>query len=480
VNYNLLLEKWIPVLWNRGNSDRVGIIEALTQAGRIRQIAASNPMDRMAILRFLLALLYWCKGNPPDGPIMAESFPREWFTKLDQKKDCFNLLTEGKRFYQYKSSSRNDGKLPANYLIHEVPTGTNVRHFRHSLDGVDGLCRACCAIGLLRLPVFATQGGQGKSPGINAKPPVYVIPLGVSLAETLRLSWRPESNLGTPAWEKPDLQLPKTGDIPLLTGLTWLPRRVWLDDPERPEANCISCARKELLIRRCIFAGIGSTKSDAQGRVWRDPHVIRDGKGVVMTPSNALAASDAAAGDWTTVAAGVLQKPVPTGTRRVWIVGFASRQNKYLEAKEYEIPLLSATDEQRLQESISKIQTWQKEGSRLGGKVQKILRRTEESLQRAFRPREHVEVRAMVAAIRPPIEGKVTAKLDELLAGQEEAWQQAAREYSPMMAAVAQSLSPGYTTVAVETRQQIARMKPNMRGETKAAKNPASQKGARE
>ena len=37
---------------------------SLKQA-RIRQIAASNPMDRMAILRFLLALLYWCKGNPP-------------------------------------------------------------------------------------------------------------------------------------------------------------------------------------------------------------------------------------------------------------------------------------------------------------------------------------------------------------------------------------------------------------------------------
>ena len=64
MNYNLLEEKWIPVLWKDGHSGRVGIIEALTEAGRIRQIAASNPMDRLAILRFLLALLYWCKRNP--------------------------------------------------------------------------------------------------------------------------------------------------------------------------------------------------------------------------------------------------------------------------------------------------------------------------------------------------------------------------------------------------------------------------------
>ena len=100
MDYNLLEEKWIPVLWKDGHSSRVGIIEALTQAGRIRQIAASNPMDRLAILRFLLALLYWCKGNPPDDKDSISSFPPDWFKKLDENKDCFNLLGEGKRFYQ--------------------------------------------------------------------------------------------------------------------------------------------------------------------------------------------------------------------------------------------------------------------------------------------------------------------------------------------------------------------------------------------
>jgi hypothetical protein len=57
-NYNLLVEDWIPILWTNGKFGRVGIREALTQAGRIRQIAASNPMDRVSIVRFLLTLLY--------------------------------------------------------------------------------------------------------------------------------------------------------------------------------------------------------------------------------------------------------------------------------------------------------------------------------------------------------------------------------------------------------------------------------------
>lgn len=61
MTYNLLEERWIPVLWTDGKACRVGIVEALTQAGRIRTIAASNPMDRMAVLRFLLRVLQSCK-----------------------------------------------------------------------------------------------------------------------------------------------------------------------------------------------------------------------------------------------------------------------------------------------------------------------------------------------------------------------------------------------------------------------------------
>lgn len=61
--FNLLESPWIPVLWRDGCVGRVGIRCALTEAGRIRQIAASNPMDNVALLRFLLAVLMWCKSE---------------------------------------------------------------------------------------------------------------------------------------------------------------------------------------------------------------------------------------------------------------------------------------------------------------------------------------------------------------------------------------------------------------------------------
>jgi hypothetical protein len=50
MTYNLLDEKWIPVLYRDGKWDRVGIRKAIEDAGRIRQIAAGNPMDRVSQL----------------------------------------------------------------------------------------------------------------------------------------------------------------------------------------------------------------------------------------------------------------------------------------------------------------------------------------------------------------------------------------------------------------------------------------------
>jgi len=472
VNYNLLEEEWIPVLWKDGHSDRVGIRKALAQAGRIRQIAASNPMDRVAILRFLLALLYWCTGNPPDNKDSISSFRSDWFKKLDDHKECFNLLGDGKRFYQCKTESGKEKKLPANYLIQEVPTGTNSWHFRHSTDMEDGLCRACCAMGLLRLPLFATSAGRGKPPGVNQKPPVYVIPVGVSLSETLRLSWRKVSDpdLGTPTWERADQRLPECGSVPLLMGLTWLPRRVWLDNPEEPQANCVSCGRKEALIRQCVFAGIGSTKVTGgdEGRVWNDPHTLDDGEDV-LKPSNALGAADAAAGQWANIAEGILAGKEAIPERHLWAVSFATVQNdKYLEAVEYEIPLVTAPGAGKVEGSLQQVDRWRSEGWKLASKA-----KPRESSQK----RKHLEIPPVIAAIRPQAEAEVSEKMAELIAAGGDAWEQAARAYSPLMAAVAKSLSPGYTTAALRRRREIANARPDMRPRPGADEKAGRKKG---
>jgi hypothetical protein len=488
MNYNLLDEKWIPVLYRDGRWERVGIRKVFEDAGRIRQIAASNPMDRVAILRFLIALLYWCKGNPPDDARtnLGISFPAEWFQKLDDNKDCFNLLGEGTRFYQNDAYKGKTAEHTTNYLIHEVPSGTNKWHFRHSTDKVDGLCPACCAMGLVRLPVFATSGGKGmtagsgKSPGINAKPPLYVIPIpaGASLASTLRLSWhRIDTKMGTPAWEQANVQLPRQGEVPLLTGMTWLPRSVWLGDPEQPESTCVSCGKKGQVIRRCVFDGKGSSK--AAERVWRDPHVIyvSDSKNrdISLHASDGLSKGQKSvsaskawatilARQWTRILSGLISGPKnPDEPKSVWIVGFSTVDNdKYLEAFEVHFCLPGSL----MPGSGEKIERWKHEVSNLDGS---------ESLPE--RSRNRMDIVSQVLAVRPHVEDRVSAKAGELVLGGDDAWQQAADEYRPMMTAISKSLSPGFTASAIQRRQQIALAAPDMRSETEPAKKPSQKKG---
>lgn len=481
MDYNLLSEKWIPVLYRNGTFDRVGIRQALQDAGQIRQIAATNPMDRVAILRFLLALLYWCRGNPPmPSPPEAsprDSFPSDWFAKLDANSKCFNLLGDGKRFYQNDAYKLRTPEHTTNYLIQEVPSGTNKWHFRHATDGVNGLCPACCAMGLIRLPLFATSGGKGmtsdtgKSPGVNAKPPIYAFALGETLGDTLRLSWRRfDGEMGVPAWENAATDLPLHGEVPLLTGMTWLPRSVWLADPEKT-APCISCGDRGSVVRLCVFDGRGSAR--AEDRVWRDPHVLfgedKKGNSFPMHAGDALGSSDAGATQWTKILAGLLKRQDPADRMaHVWVVGFSTVQNdKYLEATESLLPF--SCSPQKAQETLARIERWQNEVFSLSRKVRPASEKGSS--------RKHDEISALLATIRPEAESSAAGRTEDLLAGGDEEWQVAADGFEPMMNVIAGSLSPGFTTKAVQRRRQIASILPNMHPKTELAKKPSRKKG---
>lgn len=102
MSYNLLDEAWIPVLYRDGRWERVGIRKALEDAGRIREVAASNPMDNVALLRFLLAVLQWCKASLSDEDRKTlqttKGIPTHWLQgKLgttSKPNPAFHLLGE--------------------------------------------------------------------------------------------------------------------------------------------------------------------------------------------------------------------------------------------------------------------------------------------------------------------------------------------------------------------------------------------------
>jgi hypothetical protein len=461
VNYNLLDEKWIPVLWKDGKSCRVGIREAFEHAAPIRQIAASNPMDRVAILRFLLALLYWCKGNPPNDKGSISSFPSDWFKKLDEHRGCFNLLGDGERFYQDQAAKR---RRPVTVLVQEVPAGNNFWHLRHSTDNRSGLCPACCALGLLRLPLFSVSGLSGPGEpnlmaGINGVPPLYVVPWDNSLLQTLIANWTAHPNIGTVSWVHDRGSPNADADVPLLTGLTLLPRRVHLQGPIKVGGTCIECGLSELpLIYACEYQTAGKQENNR----WSDPHAVYlEGEKRKAMRAVDLTASARFRMDrpWPDLVARLLEIG-KSGT--LLVVGFATHQAKNIDVWERSIDM--PTTPPPHEQAPELVKNWRVQGWAMEKKLERITRSESEGA-------------AVIAAIRPHVEAMVSEQAAEVISGGEQAWEQASREYAPMMSAVAKSLSPGVTTAALRRRRQIEYARPDMRPKDSATGKTKGKKG---
>lgn len=460
-HYNLLDKDWIPVLWKDGRVSRIGIREALEKAHRIRQISATNPMDRVAILRFLLALLYWCAGNPPPDRELTSAFPGDWFKKLEEHQDCFNLLGPGKRFYQDQAARRT---RPATVLIQEVPSGHNFWHLKHSTDNQSALCPSCCALGLLRLPIFAVSGLSGPGEpnlmaGINGVPPLYVFPLEKSLHETLMANWAPCPVIGEPSWAGQFVFPGYQTEVPILTGLTLLPRRVFLHEPVRGGEACIACGSRALpLIHTCEYQTAGKQESDK----WRDPHAVyvegekRKSMRAVDLMSSGRFRMDR---PWTDLVARLLE----TGkASSLLVVGFATHQAKNIDVWERSFDLRTGSPVSETEPA--QVKNWRLQGWGLEKKLEKATR-------------SEAEGAALTSLVRPHVEAKVSENVSELVTGGADAWEQASSEYRPMMAALARSLSPGATTSALRRRRQIELLRPNMRPKAQAGGEAKRKKG---
>ncbi|MGQ9576440.1 MAG: type I-E CRISPR-associated protein Cse1/CasA [Thermoguttaceae bacterium] len=287
MSYNLLEENWIPVLYRDGRWCRVSIRTALKQAGQIRQIAASNPLDNVATVRFLTAVLLWCKPTLSEQDFQqlaqASGIPHQWLAKLGvpgQPAAAFELLGEGPRFYQ--ENAEFGGKWrPIGDLLIEFPTDTKLAHFRHVQDYKYGLCLACCALGIVRFCAFANYAGKGYTSGINGPTPAYRLLEGASLLDSLALNWPKNISVRRkPPWL--EHSQPKEEELDAMTVFAWRPRRIWLESPEATRSNsystCSYCGAQAPLVVRLRFAGGWKPPFGTRGadkKFWAgDPHLI--------------------------------------------------------------------------------------------------------------------------------------------------------------------------------------------------------------
>lgn len=282
--FNLLTEPWIPVLRLNGRFERVGIRAALLEAGLFRQIAASNPMDNVALLRFLLAVLMWCRPEISEDDRMqlngAACVPEEWLSKLNEHGAVFNLLGEGKRFYQDESIKGNEPRPIADLLV-EFPGADSINHMRHVVhDGSYGFCPACCAMGILRLSVWA-PANKFYPASVNPASAAYSIAQENSLLQTL-FSNLPSA--AAKAEQAPWLSSEPPASPGPVAYLAWRPRRMWLNvGPE--QGSCAYCGRPGVLIVSLCNGG-GWPTPETAGRTKKfwdaDPLLLKDGEPISL------------------------------------------------------------------------------------------------------------------------------------------------------------------------------------------------------
>lgn len=281
MRYNLLSERWIRVIRENGEPQRVSTREALSDPGHLLCITEANPLDLFAVHRFLLTLLYWKAEVGGGVPAVRESLlagrmPTQVVAAIEDDRECFDLLSAERPFLQDPAVRRNK-PTSAGYLFAEFSCGTNIAHFHHGDDKDMRLCLPCAASGMLRLVPWTQSGGSGKSPAIHNAPPIMALAVGENLAVTLGLNLVPlAGEAGVPKWSGHFSPTNPAEPVPYLEAFTWNPRRVHVLEPQSG-GSCWRCGAAGVpVVGPIVYVKNQHTKSKKSGKksvpfTWQDP-----------------------------------------------------------------------------------------------------------------------------------------------------------------------------------------------------------------
>lgn len=286
-DFNLWDDPWIRVLRPDGGREELGIRATLLRAHELRALHDPSPLTVAGIHRLLTAILQAISAPDSLGEIAAvldaERFDAARIDAFGaQFRARFGLFDPAAPFMQtadVPALPDKDAKTIA-YLLIETPAGTNRAHFQHVTDDMHGLCPACCARALVVVPAFASSGGSGIKPSINGVPPIYMLPVGATLHQSLARSLTvadyqpPQADTRRPteaAWSGA-VTIPKAQertDIGYLESLTFPARRVRLY-PHMHQRHCTQCGVMTAVAVTKMLYEMGVSRPKAS-ELWRDP-----------------------------------------------------------------------------------------------------------------------------------------------------------------------------------------------------------------
>lgn len=286
--FNVWAEPWITLEHPEGRFEPQGIEQTLLRAHEYTAIYEPSPLVVVGIHRLLVAILQASLDprTPRDLDKLwqAGRFPPEAVAAFGQQYSAsFDLFSAETPFMQSADLPLQPGKDPkpktVAYLAPEMPAGTEITHYRHGVEDAHLFCPACAAAGLVTVPAFATSGGAGIKPSINGVPPIYVLPGGKTLFESLVISltrpeYQPEvasRQNDMPWWTHPPLveHRQEVDEVGYLHSLTFPARRVRLH-PILADVPCTRCGQVSRWgVRTMVFQMGESRPKDAP--FWFDP-----------------------------------------------------------------------------------------------------------------------------------------------------------------------------------------------------------------
>jgi CRISPR system Cascade subunit CasA len=287
-SFNLWTEAWISVERPDGRLEVLNLWQTLSEAHQIRALYEPSPLVVVAIHRLLTAILQ-AALRPQQPPDLAQVWREKRFSpqKLQAFADAythrFDLFSAEAPFLQSADlalqPAKGDNVKSVGYLLSEQPAGTAVTHYNHTYDDRQQFCSPCAAKGLLAIPAFASSGGSGLKPSINGEPPIYILPGGATLFDSLAASltlppYQPgRGDADQPWWEHEPIVPEKdiVRRVGYLHSLTFPARRVRLH-PRPGQAPCTRCGQITPWHTASMIYDMGESRpKDAAW--WRDPFV---------------------------------------------------------------------------------------------------------------------------------------------------------------------------------------------------------------
>lgn len=291
-HFNLWHQPWIRVTDRQGCSQEVSIGVCLEQAHMFYALHDPSPLVVGGTHRLLTAIVQalYAPGSLDDIETLLHDGhfdPQRLAAFAAQYAEHFDLFHLTMPFLQAGdialSDQRNRAKCKSVVsLFNEVPGATNRIHFHHVTDDSHKVCPACCARGLVTIPAFASSGGSGIAPSINGVPPIYVLPAGDNLFESLVLSlttpdYQPklaDPNRSTvAAWNGATTVAEKheVSEVGYLESLLFPARRMRLFPLVEP-TTCTHCgSRTEIMVREMVF-DMGHQRKKGTA-TWDDPFI---------------------------------------------------------------------------------------------------------------------------------------------------------------------------------------------------------------